>query len=186
MKKEEIISLLNENQFKKTPVTATEQFGVIFFLSVTYPDVHYHCVEETYQVSESLSVPAKSMGDAIFLAEIIYEQFWHDKAFFNAIEKFSAALFFNVRKVRVFGQKQDTLINGEPGNQSLFWVKPIKDKTQRINIKKQQEALYKKAAIEARWDNFETAKQLREKAVRLDSYLVDQGKTSSAGSLSAY
>lgn len=79
---------------------------------------------------------------------------------------------FSERTIEIRDEKNRQVLAGNACN--LEWYVHVASQDEISRIKKEQQALYEKASIESGWDNYETARQLRQKAALLTVGIVDE------------
>lgn len=79
---------------------------------------------------------------------------------------------FSARTIDIFDEQYRQVLAGNARN--LEWYGHVASLEEISRIVEEQQALYEKARMESGWDNYETARQLRQKADLLTAGIVDK------------
>ncbi|HBM3184904.1 TPA: hypothetical protein LVM22_001169 [Klebsiella oxytoca] len=80
---------------------------------------------------------------------------------------------FSPRFAKVFDRDNRPVLNGD-FSCGLTWFMPLTSRNDISTLQAKQNALREEAALEASWDNYSTARDLRTQAARLELYLVNK------------
>ncbi|MBL2043910.1 Hok/Gef family protein, partial [Klebsiella pneumoniae] len=79
---------------------------------------------------------------------------------------------FYERTIEIRDENERLVVAGNACN--LEWYGHVASLEEIRRIEEQQKALYEKASYESGWDNYETARQLRQEAEQLSVGIVDE------------
>lgn len=83
------------------------------------------------------------------------------------------AVGFIPKVFRIHDEEQRLVLAGEPWRRGVRWCEPIGSDREADDVQAEMRRLNTEASIEAGWDNYETARQLRHQANVLAGRLVD-------------
>ncbi|NNM59573.1 MAG: hypothetical protein HKM04_07125 [Legionellales bacterium] len=81
---------------------------------------------------------------------------------------------YQIKAVRILDSENKLILGGEEKANQIAWIKPLVSKNEIEERLKLIKNLHSDASIECGWDNYETARGLRQKAFLLTLALIDK------------